>query len=89
MLRSRHALLVFAAQLSLIGKASCLCEREVVVQAGDAPVVLGDQHRLDRALAVPRHLDAQRTVLGQHGLDAGTVAAVVRVLRLAYAKASA
>ena len=39
---------------------------------------LGIKHRLERALPVARHLDAQRPVLGQHGLAAGAVAMVAR-----------
>jgi len=38
--------------------------------------VLGDQLRLEGAGAVPRHLDAQRALVGQHRLAAAAVAVV-------------
>ena len=44
--------------------------------------MLGDEQRLEAAVAVARHLDAQRPVLGQHRLAAGAVAVVGRLLGL-------
>jgi hypothetical protein len=55
---------------------------DLVVEAGEAALVLGDQDRLERALPVARHLDTQRPILGQHGLAAGAVAMVARVIGL-------
>jgi hypothetical protein len=55
---------------------------DLVVEAGEAALVLGDEQRLEAAFAVARHLDAHRAVLGQHGLAAAAVAMVVRPRRL-------
>jgi hypothetical protein len=38
--------------------------------------VLGDEHRLEAAVAVARHLHAQRTVVGEYGLAARAIAVV-------------
>jgi len=39
--------------------------------------VLGNEQRLEAALPVAWHIDAQRPALGQHGLAAGAIAVVV------------
>lgn len=56
------------------GHAARVHSHDLVVEAGEASLVLGDQDRLERALPVARHLDTQRPVLVQHGLAAGAVA---------------
>src|SRR5690606_21025177 len=45
-------------------------------EAGKAALVLGDQLRLERPGAVAWHINAQRTIAGQHRLAAASVAAV-------------
>ena len=59
---------------------------DLVVEAREAALVLGDQDRLEAALAVARHLDAHRTSVGQHSLGAGAVAVVARILGLGRAR---
>jgi hypothetical protein len=54
----------------------------LVVEAGEAPLVLGDEQRLERTIPVARHVDAQRAVLGQHGLATRAVALVAHGLGL-------
>ena len=52
-------------------------EREhLVVKAGEAPLVLRDQPRLERPVAIAGHLKGERAVVGQHRLSAGSVAMV-------------
>jgi hypothetical protein len=55
----------------------------LVVEAGEAAFVLGDQKWLEAALAIARHLDSQRAVLGLHGLGRRAVAVVGRLGGLA------
>lgn len=54
----------------------------LVVEARESPLVFGHQPRLEASLAVARHLEAHRPVLGEHRLVAGAVAVVARVLGL-------
>src|SRR5690606_28624372 len=49
---------------------------DALVEAGKAALVLGDQLRLERPGAVAWHINAQRTIVGQHRLAAASVAAV-------------
>jgi hypothetical protein len=81
----RHlgAVLLGQEALDLVhGHAACAQGHDLVVEAGEAPIVLGHEQRLEGALAVAGHLDAQRAILGQHGLATGTVAMVAGVLGL-------
>jgi hypothetical protein len=54
---------------------------DLVVEAREATLVLGNEQRLEAALPVARHIQPQRPVLGQHRLGAGTVAVVVGFVR--------
>src|SRR5690606_15797572 len=49
---------------------------DALVEAGKAALVLGDQLRLERPGAVAWHINAQRTIVGQHRLAAASVAVV-------------
>jgi len=55
---------------------------DLVVKAGEAPFVLGDQDRGEAPVPVARHVDPQRPLVGQDGLAAGAVAVVVGIGRL-------
>ena len=59
---------------------------DLVVKAGEAPLVLADELRLEAAGAVARHLDGQRAGVGQHRLGALAVAVVGRAFRLGLAR---
>jgi hypothetical protein len=41
---------------------------DLVVEAGEASLVFADELRLEFVLPIPRHLDAQRPVVGQNVL---------------------
>ena len=56
--------------------------QDLVVEAGEAPLVLGDQPRLEGALAIARHVERERAVVGQDRLAARPVAMIRGVLRL-------
>jgi hypothetical protein len=58
------------------GHAARVHGDDLVVKAREAALMLGDQQRLEAALAVARDFDAQRAVLGQYGI-AGIAVAVV------------
>ena len=60
--------------------------QDLVVEAGEAPLVLGDQPRLEGALAIARHLDRQRAIVGQDRLPARPIAMIGRVVRLGAAR---
>jgi hypothetical protein len=49
---------------------------DLVVEPGEAPLVLGNPNRFDAATAVARHLEPCCTLVGQYGLAAGAVALV-------------
>jgi hypothetical protein len=53
---------------------------DLVVEPGEAPLVLGDQLRVEARLPIPRHLELDPPGLGQHGLLAVAVAAVGAVV---------
>ena len=55
---------------------------DLVVEAGEAPFVLGDQERFEVPLSVARHVDSQRAVFRQYGLAADAVAVVAAAFRL-------
>jgi len=63
--------------------------RHHLVDAGQAPLPLADDLRLERALPIARHLDLDLADVGQHRLRAdpipgvALVAALGRVLRVA------
>jgi hypothetical protein len=50
-----------------------------VIHAGQAPLPLGHELRLERGLPIPRHLDLHRAGLGQHRLGPLAVAGVLTV----------
>jgi len=58
------------------GHAARVHGHDLVVEAGEAAFVLGDEQRLEAALTVSRHLDAKRPVLGQNRLAGAAVAMV-------------
>ena len=49
--------------------AAAVQRHDLVVEPREAPLMLRDEKRLEAALAVARHLDAQRAVLGQDSLS--------------------
>src|SRR5690606_27035677 len=49
---------------------------DLVVKTGETALVLGDQQRLEAAVSVARHLDADRAILGQHRLGTLAIALV-------------
>ena len=49
---------------------------DLLVEAWEAPLVLGGQHRVEAALAVPQHLQSDPAGVGDHALAAVAVAAV-------------
>lgn len=54
---------------------------DLVVEGGEAPLVFWDQQRREAALAIARHLDAHRAVLGKPRLAAGAVGAAALFYR--------
>jgi site-specific DNA recombinase len=56
--------------------ASGVHRHDLLVEAGEAPLVFGDQHWVEAALAVPRHLQPDPASVGDHALAAIAVAAV-------------
>jgi hypothetical protein len=62
-------------------QAARIQRNDLVVEAGETPFVLADQPRLETALAIARHLDGQRAIVGQHRLLAGAVAVIGRLVR--------
>ena len=48
-------------------------------ETGKAALVFGDQLRVERALAIPRNIQRQAPIVGQHGLLAIAVAGVDRL----------
>src|SRR3954452_23878733 len=52
----------------------------LVVEAGKAPLVLGDELRVERRLPIARDLELNPAGLGHHGLPAITVAAVAGIV---------
>ncbi len=54
---------------------------DLLVQAGQAPLVLLDDLRLERAVAIPRPGDRNRPVIGQERLPRSAVARVARPAR--------
>ncbi|OJA21702.1 hypothetical protein BGV47_32940 [Burkholderia ubonensis] len=59
---------------------------DALVEAGEAAFVLGNQDRLEAAIAVTRHLDPDRAAIGDDGLAAGAVAFVGLAGRLGLAR---
>ena len=55
---------------------------DLVIKAGEAPLVLGDEQGLKAAVSVARNLQAHRAVLGHYGLGCLAVAQIGRVLGL-------
>ena len=51
--------------------ASVVHGDDLVVETSEAPLVLGDERRLETAVAVARDVDPQRPFVGQHRLDGG------------------
>ena len=49
---------------------------DLLVEAGEAPFVLAGDLRLERAIAIAGHLDANRAIVGDDGLTGGGVALV-------------
>ena len=54
---------------------------DLVVEAGEAALVLGDEQRLEAAFAVARHVNPYRPILGQDGLAAHPIAVVAAIVR--------
>jgi hypothetical protein len=52
--------------------AACVHGNDLLVEAGEAPLVLGDVYGLE-ARAITWHVDAQRPITGEHGLDVGVL----------------
>jgi hypothetical protein len=52
--------------------AACVHGNDHRVEAGEAPLVLGDVYGLE-ARAITWHFDAQRPITGEHGLDVGVL----------------
>ena len=52
--------------------------QDAIVEAFEAALALGQDHRLEGAVAIARHRQFDRTVLGQHRLVRMPVAAVAR-----------
>ena len=55
---------------------------DLVIETGEAPFVLGNQHRFEAALTITGNVDPQRPVLGQHRLGARPIALITRLLGL-------
>ena len=74
--RDLHAVAARARSpwISRIGHAARVHGHDLVVEAGEAPLVLGDEQRLEAAVAIARHLHTQWTIVGEHRLGAGAVA---------------
>lgn len=51
-------------------------DHDLVVETGEAALVLGDEQRLEGAIAIARHRYVQRAVVGQYRLAALAVAVV-------------
>ena len=56
--------------------------QDLVVEPGEAALVFGDEPRLKRALAIARHVDRQRALVGQDRLPARPIAMIGRVVGL-------
>ena len=56
--------------------------QDLVVEAVEAALVCGDHARRKCALPIARDVDGQRPVVGQHGLRAGAIAVIGRVVGL-------
>ena len=54
---------------------------DLVVEAGEAPFVFGDEDRFEATLSVAWDVDPERAVFGQYGLAADTVAVVADLAR--------
>jgi hypothetical protein len=68
--------------LNLTDRHPARVQREnLVVESGEAALVLRDQARLERPLAVARHVDRERAVVGQYRLSARAVAIIGGVVR--------
>ena len=63
------------------GHAPRIQGEDLVVEPREAPLVLADQPRLERALAIAGHLDAEGAIVGQHRLAAAPVAVIRAVIR--------
>lgn len=76
---------VYLAQVCLDlahGHAACVHRDDPVVKAGEPALVLADDLRLEGSMTVARHLDAQRSIVGQDGLAAAAVAVIEHAFRL-------
>jgi hypothetical protein len=51
---------------------------DLVIEAIQAGLALGHDLRLEAAVAIARHIDLDRSILGQHRLGRGSVAVVAR-----------
>ena len=82
--RDLHGVHLREKALNLAHRHPARIEREdLVVKAGKPPLMLGKEPRLEGARAVARHADAERPIVGQHGLAARPIAMIGGVLRLA------
>jgi hypothetical protein len=52
------------------------------LKAGEATLVLADQERLKAALAITRHIDIDRTIVGEHGFAGRAVTLIGLAQRL-------
>jgi hypothetical protein len=70
-------------RLNLAHRQAARIERnDLVVEAGEAALVFANELRLERALAIARHLDWHRAVVGQHGSATGPIAMIGHQLGL-------
>ncbi|KVD46848.1 hypothetical protein WS61_10165 [Burkholderia sp. ABCPW 11] len=66
--------------------AACVHRDDAFVVAGETTLVLGDQDRLEAAVAITGHLDSDRAAIGDDRLAAGAVALVRLTGRLGLAR---
>jgi hypothetical protein len=63
------------------GHAPRVQRQNLVVEAREPAFVFADQPRFEAPLAIARHVDRQRPVIGQHGLAARPVPMIGAVVR--------
>src|SRR5262249_29434275 len=81
--RDLNAIHVREEALDLADRHSPRIQREhLVVEAREAALVLADQARFKRAVAIARHRDRHRAIVGQDRLPARAVAVIGDVVRL-------
>jgi hypothetical protein len=61
------------------GQTAGMQRQHDLIDAGQPPLPLGHDHRLEAAVAIPRHLDGDLTRVGEHRLGAFPVAGVAPV----------